>query len=30
MEVGIPAWEQDLEHIPERADRRQDRKKGNE
>ncbi len=25
--VGVPAWEQDLEHIPERAGRRQDKEK---
>jgi len=25
--IGVPAWEQDLEHIPERAGRRQDKEK---
>jgi len=25
--VGVPAWEQDIEHIPERAGRRQDKEK---
>jgi len=25
--VGVPAWEQDLEHTPERAGRRQDKEK---
>lgn len=24
-EIGVPAWEQDLEHIPERSGRRQDK-----
>jgi len=27
MVVGVPAWEQDLEHTPERAGRRQDKEK---
>lgn len=27
MAVGVPAWEQDLEHTPERAGRRQDKEK---
>jgi len=27
MIVGVPAWEQDLEHTPERAGRRQDKEK---
>ncbi|HDK27177.1 MAG TPA: adenylyltransferase, partial [Candidatus Atribacteria bacterium] len=26
-EVGVPAWEQDLENVPERAGRRQDKEK---
>jgi phosphoadenosine phosphosulfate reductase len=25
--VGVPAWEQDIEHVPERAGRRQDKEK---
>ena len=25
--IGVPAWEQDLEHMPERAGRRQDKEK---
>jgi len=29
-EVGVPAWEQDLENIPERAGRRQDKEKAME
>lgn len=29
-EVGVPAWEQDLEHVPERAGRRQDKEKAME
>lgn len=29
-EVGIPAWEQDLENVPERAGRRQDKEKAME
>ncbi len=28
--VGVPAWEQDLEHVPERAGRRQDKEKAME
>ena len=27
MEIGVPAWEQDLENTPERAGRRQDKEK---
>jgi len=29
-EVGVPAWEQDLENVPERAGRRQDKEKAME
>ena len=29
-EVGVPAWEQDLENVPERAGRRQDKEKSME
>jgi phosphoadenosine phosphosulfate reductase len=29
-EVGVPAWEQDIEHVPERAGRRQDKEKAME
>jgi len=29
-EIGVPAWEQDLEHIPERSGRRQDKEEGME
>ncbi|MCK4353753.1 MAG: phosphoadenosine phosphosulfate reductase family protein [Dehalococcoidia bacterium] len=28
--VGVPAWEQDIEHVPERAGRRQDKEKAME
>lgn len=28
--VGVPAWEQDIEHTPERAGRRQDKEKAME
>lgn len=29
-EIGVPAWEQDLENVPERAGRRQDKEKAME
>ena len=29
-EIGVPAWEQDIEHTPERAGRRQDKEKAME